>query len=73
VLHLRLIILSVRDGVPIDSETLLMIDFMNLKIKPASFRYAHRGRLYVLVFIRVSTYIYMSICVCTVLKKEFLK
>jgi hypothetical protein len=31
-LHLRLIILSVRDDVPVDSETLLVTDFVNLKI-----------------------------------------
>jgi hypothetical protein len=34
VLHLQLIILSVGGDVPIDSETLLVTDFMNLKIKP---------------------------------------
>jgi hypothetical protein len=37
---------------PIDSEALLMTDFMNLKIKPAqSFRDAHRGRMCVHMFI----------------------
>jgi hypothetical protein len=34
-LYLWLIILSVGDDVIIDSETLLMIDFVNLKIKSA--------------------------------------
>jgi hypothetical protein len=38
----------------IDSEPLLVTDFMNLKIKPAqSFRGAHRGRVCVRVFIRI--------------------
>jgi hypothetical protein len=45
VLYLRLIILLVVDDVLIDNETLLVTDFVNLKIKPAqSFRYAHRVR-----------------------------
>jgi hypothetical protein len=58
--------------VPVDSETFLVTDFMNLKIKlTQSFRGAHRGRLYVRMFIGVSTYMCMSIYVCIVfLKKE---
>jgi hypothetical protein len=41
VLYLRLIILSVGGNVPIDSEVLLVINFVNLKIKSTqSFRYA---------------------------------
>jgi hypothetical protein len=52
VLYLWLIILSVGGDVPIDSETLLVTDFMNLKIKSAqSFRNAHRDRVYVRMFI----------------------
>jgi hypothetical protein len=71
VLYLRLIILSVGGDVPIDSETLLMTDFMNLKIKLAqSFRGAHRGRVYVHMFIAVSTRTYMSICFCTMFLKK---
>jgi hypothetical protein len=63
VLHLRLIILF-RD-VSVDSEPLLIIDFMNLKIKPTqSFKGAHRDKVYMHVFIRVSAHIHMSICVC---------
>jgi hypothetical protein len=51
--------------ISIDSETLLMIDFVNLKIKSAqSFRGAHRGRMCVRVFIGVSAHTCMSICVC---------
>jgi hypothetical protein len=45
----------VEDDVPINNEVLLMIDFVNLKIKSAqSFRYAYRGKMYVYVFIGVS-------------------
>jgi hypothetical protein len=55
--------------IPIDSETFLVTDFMNLKIKPTqSFRGAYRDRVYVHVFIGVSA---RSICVYTIfLKKE---
>jgi hypothetical protein len=52
----------VRDDVPVDSEPLLVIDFMNLKIKPIQFfRFAHRDRVCVHVFIEVNdcTYIYL--------------
>jgi hypothetical protein len=55
----------VGSDVPVDSETLLVTDFVNLKIKPTqSFRYAHRSRVYVRMFIGVSAHTYMSICVC---------
>jgi hypothetical protein len=71
VLHLRLIILSVGDDVPVDSEALLVTDFVNLKIKPAqSFRCAHRSRVCMCVFIGVSIHTCMSICVCTVFIKK---
>jgi hypothetical protein len=66
-LHLRLIILSVGGDVPVDSETFLVTDFVNLKIKSAqSYEGAHRGRVCVYVFIGISTRTHMSICVCTV-------
>jgi hypothetical protein len=66
-LHLRLIILSVGGDVPVDSETLLVTNFVNLKIKPPQcFRCAHKGRVCVCVFIEVSAHTCMSICVCTV-------
>jgi hypothetical protein len=53
--------------VPIDSKKLLMTNFVNLKIKPGqSFRGAHRGKVYVCMFIEVSTHMYMSICIYTV-------
>jgi hypothetical protein len=57
-----LIILSVGGVVPIDSETFLMTNLINLKIKPAqSFKFTHRNRIYVYVFIRVSAHIYIHI------------
>jgi hypothetical protein len=56
---------------PIESETLLVTDFVNLKIKPAqSFGGAHRDRMCVAVFIGVSDHTYMSIYVCTVFLKK---
>jgi hypothetical protein len=56
----------VGGDVPDDSETLLVTDFVNLKIKSAqSFRSAHMGRMCIYVFIEVSAYICISICVCT--------
>jgi hypothetical protein len=56
---------------PVDSEALLVADFVNLKIKPAqSFGGAHRGRVCVHVFIGVSARTCMSICVCTVFLKK---
>jgi hypothetical protein len=71
VLHLRVIILSVEGVVSVDNEALLVTDFVNLKIKPAqSFRGAHRGRMYVRVFIGVSARTCMSICVCIVFLKK---
>jgi hypothetical protein len=64
----------VGDDVPIDSETLLVTDFVNLKIKPAqSCGGAHRDRVCACVFIGVSAHTCMSIYVCTVfLKKRFI-
>jgi hypothetical protein len=44
----------VRGNIVIDSDTLLMTDFVNLKIKsPQSFKYTYMSRIYVCVFIRV--------------------
>jgi hypothetical protein len=61
----------VRDDVSVDSEILLMIDFVNLKIKSTqSFRGAHRGRVCVCVFINMSAHTCMNICVCTVFLKK---
>jgi hypothetical protein len=53
-----------------DSETLLVTDFVNLKIKSAqSFRGAHRGRMCIRVFMKISDYIYINICILYFLKK----
>jgi hypothetical protein len=61
----------VGDDVLIDSETLLIIDFMNLKIKPTqSFGGAHRGRVCVRVFIGVSAHTCMNICIYTIFLKK---
>jgi hypothetical protein len=61
----------VEDNISIDSEMLLVINFVNLKIRPnQSFRCAHRGGVYVRVFIGVSAYTCMGICVCTVFLKK---
>jgi hypothetical protein len=62
----------VIDNILIDNETLLVTDFVNLKIKPIqSFECAHRGRVCVSVFIRrVHIYIYMSIYVYTMFLKK---
>jgi hypothetical protein len=71
VLYLLLIILSVGGDVPVDSEALLVTDFMNLKIKLAqSFGGAHRGRVCMRMFIGVSGCTCMSICICTMLLKK---
>jgi hypothetical protein len=69
--YLWLIILSVGDDVSVDRETLLVTDFVNLKIKPVQFfRCAHRNMTYMRVFIGVSDYMCISIYVCTVLLKN---
>jgi hypothetical protein len=46
----------VGGDVSVDSETLLMIDFMNLKISAQSFKGAHRGSVCIRIFIGVSAY-----------------
>jgi hypothetical protein len=71
VLYLQLIILLVGGDVPVDSETLLVINFVNLKIKTTqSFVCAHRSKVCMHVFIGVITRVCMSICVCTVFLKK---
>jgi hypothetical protein len=61
----------VGGGALIDSETFLMIDFVNLKIKPTqSFECAYRGKVYVHVFIGVSARTYMNIYVYTMFLKK---
>jgi hypothetical protein len=52
--------------VPVDSESLLVTDFVNLKIKSIqSFQCIHKGRMYVHMFIGVFDYIYISIYIFT--------
>jgi hypothetical protein len=72
VLYLRQIILLVGDDVPIDSESFLVTDFVNLKIKSAQcFEGAYRGRMCVRIFIETSNHTYMNIYVYIVfLNKE---
>jgi hypothetical protein len=70
-LYLWLIIFSVGGDISVNNETLLMIDFVNLKIKlTRSFRCAHRSRLCVYVFIKMSAHMCMNICVYTVFLKR---
>jgi hypothetical protein len=71
VLYLLLIIFSVGVDVSIDSETLLMTDFVDLKIKPTQFfRGAHRVRMCVRVFIGVDAHMYISIYICNIFFKK---
>jgi hypothetical protein len=64
----------VRGDVLIDNETLLMTNFVNLKVKPAqSFRCAYRCRVCVRVFIVMSVHTYISICIYNVFLKILLK
>jgi hypothetical protein len=73
VLYLRLIILSVRGDIPVDSEPLLVTGFVNIKIKPTkSFGCTYRDRLCMRVFIEVSARTYMNIYVCTVFLKKMI-
>jgi hypothetical protein len=54
----------VRGDVLINNETLLMTDFVNLKIKlTQSFECAHIDRVYVHIFIRVTVYTCINIYV----------
>jgi hypothetical protein len=61
----------VGGDVPVDSESLLMTDFVNLKIKPAqSFGGAHKSKVCVHVFIGVNAHTYMSIYIYIVFLKK---
>jgi hypothetical protein len=62
---------SVGGDVIVDRETFLMTDFMNLKINLTQFfRGAHRSRICVHVFIRLSANTYITICIYTVFLKK---
>jgi hypothetical protein len=61
----------VGGDVPVDSDVLLVTDFMNLKIKlTQSFEYAHKSKMCSCVFIEVSAHTCMSICVYIFIKKN---
>jgi hypothetical protein len=56
---------------PVDSDALLVTEFVNLKIRlTQSFGGAHRSRVCVHVFIGVSAHTCTSIYVCTVFLKN---
>jgi hypothetical protein len=57
------------EAVFIDSDALLVIDFVNLKFKSVQFfGCTHRDRT--CVFIKVIAHTYMSMCVCTIFFKK---
>ncbi len=59
-----------RGDALIDSETLLVTDFVNLKIKSTqSFGGTHRDRMYVDIFIGVNAYMCINIYVYIMFKK----
>jgi hypothetical protein len=73
VLYLRLIIFLVRDDVFVDSETLLVTDFVNLKIKPTqSFKGAHSDRVCVYIHRAECSYVYEYLCLYYVSKKRLM-
>jgi hypothetical protein len=58
-------------NVTVDSDALLVTDFVNLKIKSTQyFRGVYSVRVCVYVFIGMSARTYMSICICTVFLKK---
>jgi hypothetical protein len=61
----------VEGDVPVDSETLLIIDFVNLKIKPVqSFRVTHKDRVCIYIFIGINANTCMNIYIFTVFLKN---
>jgi hypothetical protein len=55
----------------VDNKTSLVTDFVNINIMSTqSFRCVHRGRVCVCMFIGISVYMCMSICVYTVFLKK---
>jgi hypothetical protein len=60
----------VGDDIFINSETLLVTDFVNFKIKlTQSFEGIRRGRICICIFIGVSAHTYINICVCIMFLK----
>jgi hypothetical protein len=63
----------VGGDVSVDSETLLMTDFVNLRMKSVqSFRRTYRGRLCVCVYKTEYSYVYEYLYLYCVFKKIFL-
>jgi hypothetical protein len=63
----------VGGDVSVDSETLLLTDFVNLKIKSAqSFKGAHKGKKYIYIYmlIKMRNHMYMSIYIYTIFIKK---
>jgi hypothetical protein len=61
----------VRGDILVDSDVLLMTNFVNLKIKSTqSFGCAHIGKMCVHMFIEVSAHMHISIYVYTVFLKN---
>jgi hypothetical protein len=61
----------VGGDVPIDSKTLFVTDFVNLKIKSTqSFKDVHMDMLYVHMFMVISAHTYINICVYPVFLKQ---
>jgi hypothetical protein len=64
----------VKDDVPVDSESLLLIDFVNLKIKPTqSFECAYRGRVCTCIYRDEYSYIYKYLVYTVFIKKRWLR
>jgi hypothetical protein len=62
----------VGGDVPVNSEMILVINFVNLNIKSAQFfGDAHKNRMYVRVFIGVNTDTCITIYVCIVFIKKY--
>jgi hypothetical protein len=63
----------VGGDVPVESETLLVTDFVNLQIKSTqSFRCAYRNIRCIYVFIEMSNIIYISTYIYTVAQKKII-
>jgi hypothetical protein len=62
----------VKDDILVDSDALLVTDFVNFKIKLAqSFGWTHVGMMCVCVFIEMSAYTYINIYIYTIFLKNW--
>jgi hypothetical protein len=58
---------------PINNESFLVTDFVNLKIKlTQSFKNIYRGKSYVYIFIGIGSHIYLNIYIYTILIKQIM-